>query len=244
LVFGIVTLAWVASGLFSLNPWGFLESRPDNAAERLAGPSQNWSSIRNSIEAIKASPMDGLVSLTSQPFDGRLFWLARFEDGRVLRLDQSGNVRNASSDELTAAAQLLAGENTIESNSLSEAEDAYYFKFQGFAEREPLILPVYRVIVEDDEHTSYYLDPSNTRLLARFDSAQRGYRWLFNGLHRIDFFAWLRIRPLWDFIVLFLMIGSTAGVGIGFYLALRRIKLDVSEAFKRRKPAQKSAPLP
>jgi len=244
LVFGIVTLTWVASGLFSLNPWGFLESHPDNAVERLAGPEQSWSSIRSSLEAIEASPMDGLVSLTTQPFDGRLFWLARFEDGRVLRLDENGNVRNASSDELTAAARLLAGENAIESASLSEAEDSYYFQFQGFAEREPLILPVYRVIVEDDEHTSYYLDPSNTRLLARFDSARRGYRWLFEGLHRIDFFAWLRIRPLWDFIVLFLMIGGTAGVGTGFYLALRRIRLDVSEAFRRRTPARKSAPLP
>ncbi len=244
LVFGIVTLAWVASGLFSMNPWGFLESGPDNAAERLAGPSQNWSSIRSSLEALEASPMDGLVSLTTQPFDGRLFWLARFEDGIVLRLDENGNVQDASSDELTAAAQLLAGENAIESAALSEAEDSYYFKFQGFAEREPLILPVYRVIVEDDERTSYYLDPSNTRLLARFDSAGRGYRWLFNGLHRLDFFAWLRIRPLWDFIVLFLMIGSTAGVGTGVYLAFRRIKMDIDQIFKRRTPAQKSAPLP
>ncbi|MEE8438303.1 MAG: PepSY domain-containing protein [Micropepsaceae bacterium] len=244
LVFGIVTLTWVASGLFSMNPWGFLESRPDNAAERLAGPPQNWSSIRSSLEALEANPMDGVVSLTTQPFDGRLFWLARFEDGNVLRLDENGNVQDASSDELAAAARLLAGENAIESAALSESEDSYYFRFQGFAEREPLILPVYRVIVEDDEHTSYYLDPSNTRLLARFDSARRGYRWLFDGLHRFDFFAWLRIRPLWDFIVLFLMIGGTAGVGTGVYLAFRRIKLDIDQVFKRRTPEQKSAPLP
>jgi len=244
LVFGIVTLTWVASGLFSMNPWGFLESGPDNALERLAGPEQNWSNVRSSIESLQTRNMDGLVSLTTLPFDGRLFWLARFEDGRVLRLDEYGNPQNTSSDELSTAAQRLAGENAIESAVLSETEDAYYFRFQGFAEREPQILPVYRVIVADDEHTIYYLDPSNGRLVARFDSARRGYRWLFDGLHRIDFFAWLRVRPLWDFIVLFLMIGGTAGVGTGVYLAFRRIKLDIEQIFRRRKRARKSAPLP
>ena len=105
-------------------------------------------------------------------------------------------------------------------------------------------MPVYRVIVADDEHTRYYLDPSNGRLLARIDSGGRGYRWLFSGLHRLDFTAWLRVRPLWDFIVLFLMICGTIGVGTGFYLAIRRIGLDVGQAFKRRTPARKSAPLP
>ncbi len=227
LVFGIATLTWVASGLFSMNPWGFLESSPDNAEERLAGPSQSWSSIRNSLEAFEANSMDGIVSLTTVPLDGNLYWLARFEDGGVLRLDENGNVQNASSDELAAAAQRLAGENPIETAALSESEDSYYFKFQGFAEREPLILPVYRVIVEDAEHTRYYLDPSNGRLLARVDSARRGYRWLFDGLHRIDFTAWLRVRPLWDIIVLFLMLGGTFGVGTGFYLAIRRIRIDL-----------------
>jgi hypothetical protein len=54
----------------------------------------------------------------------------------------------------------------------------------------------------------------------------------------------VRVRPLWDFIVLFLMIGGTAGVGTGFYLAVRRIKLDIEQAFKRRTLARKSAPLP
>jgi hypothetical protein len=130
-----------------------VESRPDNAVERLAGPEQSWSSVRRSIESLQTRNLDGLVSLTTLPFDGRLFWLARFEDGRVLRLDENGNARNASSVDLSAAALRIAGKNAIESAVLSETEDSYYFQFQGFAEREPLIWPVYRVIVADDEHT-------------------------------------------------------------------------------------------
>ena len=61
----------------------------------------------------------------------------------------------------------------------------------------------------------------------RVDAAERGYRWLFSGLHRWDFTATLRSRPLWDIIVLFLLLGSTAGVATGVYLAVRRIRLDL-----------------
>ncbi len=47
------------------------------------------------------------------------------------------------------------------------------------------------------------------------------------GLHRWDFTATLRSRPLCDVIVLFLLLGSTAGVATGVYLAIRRIRLDL-----------------
>ena len=34
---GVLTLTWVASGLFSMNPWGFLDSPGDGSREKLAG---------------------------------------------------------------------------------------------------------------------------------------------------------------------------------------------------------------
>ena len=72
------------------------------------------------------------------------------------------------------------------------------------------MLPVYRIALNDDERTQYYIDPTTAALLLRVDAAERGYRWLFSGLHRWDFTATLRSRPLWDIIVLFLLLGSTA----------------------------------
>ena len=89
------------------------------------------------------------------------------------------------------------------------------------------MLPVYRIVLNDTEATRYYLNPSTGQLLLRVASAERGFRWLFSGLHRWDFTATLRSRPLWDIIVLFLMIGGTAGVATGVYLAVRRIRLDL-----------------
>src|SRR5271156_1109601 len=51
------------------------------------------------------------------------------------------------------------------------------------------------VLLKDDESTRYYIDPQIAALLQRADATARWYRWLFGGLHRIDFTAWMRSRP-------------------------------------------------
>jgi hypothetical protein len=87
-------------------------------------------------------------------------------------------------------------------------------------------LPVYRIILADAERTRYYLDPASGALLQRADANRRWHRWLFAGLHRLDFAAWLRARPLWDITVLTLLFGGAAVSLTGVYLAVRRIRRD------------------
>jgi len=227
LAFGVVTLTWVISGLFSMQPWGFLESAGGNERERLAVAYPQWAEVQTSLDTIRARGMGDVVSLRAAPFGGNLYWLSTAQDGGVTRLDERGDPAPVTQEDLMQAAGLLAGEGAIETEGLLQAEDAYYFRFQGFAERDPLVLPIYRIALNDDERTQYYLNPSTGALLLRVDGAERGYRWLFSGLHRWDFTATLRSRPLWDVIVLFLMLGSTAGVLTGVFLAVRRIRLDL-----------------
>ena len=115
-------------------------------------------------------------------------------------------------------------------------EDAYYFAF-GIAERrDPPPFPVYRIILNDAEHMRYYLDPGTGQLLRKVDADGRGYRWLFSGLHRLDFSAWLRLRPLWDIIVLALLLGGIGLTATGTYLALSRIKRDLTFRPASRQP--------
>src|SRR6516225_7094578 len=54
LVFGVVTLSFVASGLVSMNPWGFLESRGGGERVRLEGRPLSWGEIRTSLDALRA----------------------------------------------------------------------------------------------------------------------------------------------------------------------------------------------
>ena len=83
-------------------------------------------------------------------------------------------------------------------------------------------------------------------MVQRADANARWHRWLFSGLHRIDFTAWMRARPTWDIIVLFLMAGGLSLAITGFYLALRRAWSDVVRMVRiasKRTPAPHAATL-
>lgn len=225
LVFGVLTLTWVVSGTISMNPWGFLEGGGGNERAALAGDPLPWSAWRDSLAHLTNSPaLTGAVTLASASEGGRLFWLARWADGRVLRLDDGGRTAPVSAAELTREAQLLASGRAIALQELMTVEDSYYYRTPG---SDRPTLPVYRVVLADAAQTRYYIDPRDGLLLGRVDADRRGYRWLFDGLHRLDFFAWLRWRPLWDAVMLLLLAGGIAVTGSGCYLAVRRIGRDV-----------------
>ena len=232
LVFGVVTLTWVVSGTLSMNPWGFLAGGGGGGERvRLAGEPIPWSEIRASIAALKENPPPAAVRVTSAALDGKLFWLAEKEDGAVLRLDSAGRPAPLAQSDLQAAVQRLAGAAQIESQAMMTAEDSYYFDFSIAEPGDRPPFPVYRVVLNDAEHTRYYLSPETGELLRKVDADGRGQRWLFSGLHRFDFAGWLRMRPVWDIVVLVLMLGGIGVTGTGAYLAIQRIRRDLT--FKR-----------
>jgi hypothetical protein len=102
---------------------------------------------------------------------------------------------------------------------------------------------VYKVVLADEERTFYYLNPGTGALVQRADATNRMHRWLFGGLHRLDFTAWMRSRPLWDVIMLTLLLGGTLVTFTGCYLALRRIRSDVAVLLRPFTRARVSAPL-
>jgi hypothetical protein len=114
LIFGVLTLTWVFSGLISMNPWGFLEGRGRGEASLVEGSSPRWKDVKASLEALRTQLAgSGVVSLTTAPFGGRLYWMATFNDGGVKRLDISGHVAQTSEAELAQAAQRIAGDVSL-----------------------------------------------------------------------------------------------------------------------------------
>ncbi|MDA0271908.1 MAG: hypothetical protein O3C68_01480, partial [Proteobacteria bacterium] len=81
-------------------------------------------------------------------------------------------------------------------------------------------LPVLRVRFEDPAKTWFHLDLRTGELLNRLTAMGRVQRWLYNGLHSLDFIFLIRNRPLWDVIVIALSIAgfafSVASVVIGW----------------------------
>jgi len=234
LVFGVLTLTWVASGLISMNPWGFLESRGRGEATLAQGPTPIWGDVKASIDTLRTQPsVANVVSLTTAPFGGKLYWMATLDDGSVKRLDAAGHIAPPNEIELAQAAARIAGDRGIAEQRLVNEEDAYYYARQR-RRFEQIALPVYRVILNDEEQTRYYLDANTGSLLQRADATGQRRRWLFSGLHRLDFTEWMRARPFRDIMMWLTLLGGLALSVTGVYLAVRRVRSDIAVVFRRR----------
>jgi uncharacterized iron-regulated membrane protein len=214
---GLLTLTWVASGLVSMNPWGFLESRPDDRAERLTG-AFTFGDLRQAVSAAKGA---AARQMETAPFEGRLYLMA---DGR--RLDATGRPTPLTEAQLATAASRLG---PVTSRGLIRGEDAYYF-----GHHEPVTLPAYKVVLKDGMR--FYLDPASGQVLSRVDGAARGYRWLHEGLHRLDFIRGFDRGAGWAAAMTALLALAGFGVATGVWLGWRRLKADLGGLRRTKAP--------
>jgi hypothetical protein len=82
-------------------------------------------------------------------------------------------------------------------------------------------LPVILVLTHDADKTRYYVDPKSARVVTTYSSRNWVSRYLYNGLHSLNF-PWLyNYRPLWDIVVIAFMLGGTGLCVTSLVLAWR-----------------------
>ncbi len=172
------------------------------------------------MNALAASPLaGGAQSVAYAPFAGRPYFVVEQEDGSRRRLDGIGLAAPLTSDDTARVVMALAAGAPVASTERLDTGDAYFFGRPG----SPAQLPVVRVILRDAESTRYYVDPVSAEILEKVDGNARGYRWLHQGLHRLDFSAALRQRPAWDVLMLALLSGVLAVTATGVFLGMRSL---------------------
>lgn len=248
-LFGIVTLTWVFSGLVSMEPWGWTTddgvrvSRDvfqdtELALESFAAPrQQDFSELGNvGIKQLEFSRLMGgtyLLASYSIPADGRSSKRDRLHQPYNINGQSSAAtvVMNASSGSLqetfatqelvTTLAAAIPQAKVSESDLLTDYDD-YYYSRQG-----QLPLPVLRVKFDDPAASWIYVDPQRGRLLSQISKYSRVERWLYSGLHSLDFAFWYHQRPLWDIGVILLLCGGLGSSLLGLYFSVRRIRSDI-----------------
>jgi hypothetical protein len=109
-----------------------------------------------------------------------------------------------------------AGESGLAEITTIDQYDMYYL--DRHRERP---LPVVLARLNDAEKTRLYIDPKTSRLVGTYSSSNWMSRWLYHGLHSLDF-PWLyNYRPLWDIVVITFMVGGTALCVTSLVLAWR-----------------------
>lgn len=213
---GLLTLTWVASGLFSMNPWGLFESRSDDRAEQMTG-GVSFGDLKLAIEGAKAASVTPR-RLVAAPLEGGLYLMA---DG--VRLDATGRPAPLASATLARAAARLGPAERAE---LIVREDAYYY-----GHHQPVSLPAYRVELRDGAR--FYLDPASGAVLARVDGPRKAGRWLFEGLHRLDLVRGFDRGVGWAAAMVVLLVFAGAGVATGVWLGWQRVRTDVARVMKK-----------
>lgn len=223
LFFGILTLTWVASGLFSMNPWGFLDSMAGFAERRQLSGQMQWRSVRSALGNLPALPKD-TVRVEAAPLDGQVYLIAVDRHGKSARYDSNGQSAPLSRNDLIFA---ISRDMRLAKLDRLTQEDSYYY-----SHKFPAALPVWRAQLDDPERTLLYIDAASGQLIRAFDRNGRGFRWLQDGLHRLDF-PLLRTRPVWDLVVIPLLAMVTLICGTGTWMAWKKVLRDIRRIRRR-----------
>ncbi len=216
LCFGALALTWVCSGMFSLNPFRWSPGSGPTAEEEEAlagGPLR--------VERFVLPPSDALAACRREirtreiellQVAGRPFYLCRESPSatRLVRADAPGAAMQALERDaaLAAGGALFRGRPIVETAVL-DADDTYHYG----RHRDPAApRRVLRVRLGDADATWYYIDLQTAKIAKRMTSRARLERWLYHGLHSLDFPALYARRALWRFVIVTL---CACGLALG-----------------------------
>jgi uncharacterized iron-regulated membrane protein len=249
-VFGLFALTWVFSGLLSMEPFAWTNATGLSVRrDAFSGGALDLAAFSRFDAEGWRRALDGRVlkEVELKKIQDESFYLARYTVARSEaareRLHQPYNVsgRNEPDHVLLAARTLhmrhepfttesllarlktAAPDAAIVEHELLSEYDAYYY---SRGRQAPL--PVLRVKFDDPAATWVYIDPHLSQVVAVIHRLNRLERWLYNGLHSLDFSFWYDRRPLWDIGMIVLSLGALGTSLIGLYLGVKRLRRDVA----------------
>jgi hypothetical protein len=252
-LFGVISLTWVFSGLLSMEPFAWnnvhginvdREVYTEGELDLSAFPALNtpqWATLSSDqikeVEFVRLHTEEYYIVSYSNASDLDMNKRERLHQPYNIIAQAQANSTLIHAESFKASTgfdpQMLIDkldtsipDATVLDYTLLENYDAYYY-----SRNDQLPLPVLRVKFNDPLQSWIYIDPQQSQLLTVIHKWSRLERWLYNGLHSLDFAFWYHQRPLWDIGVIFLLGGGLATSLLGLYFGLRRVKRDALTLF-------------
>jgi PepSY-associated transmembrane protein len=219
LLFGIGAATWAFSGMLSMDPFPAFNERTPPAVAQALRRHPELAAFAGTDPRAALAQLAGLdvKELELTTVAGEPVYLATLAGGDTRIVPVTGSARTGfDPDRLIAVVTAAAHPNGLAEARVLEHYDRYYLD-----RRKLKPLPVVLARVDDAEQTRYYIDPRTATVVGSYSSRSRMNRWLYHGLHSLDF-PWLYDhRPLWDVIVIAFMLGGTALCVTSLILAWR-----------------------
>ena len=248
IVFGVFTLTFAFSGLVSMEPWVWTNA-PGQELPRdvlTGGPADlsrfstldpaTWHRVLDgrAVKEVEFARMmdehyfivrqgsrardEGDRERLHQPYPIRH---ARIEDNRLLVAADTMTVRTDPFDQASLVARIkdAAPEASIVESQLLTEYDSYYYSRVG---QTPL--PALRIKFDDPAETWVYVDPSLSQVVTAINRWGRVERWVYHGLHSLDFGFLYNSRPSWDIVMIVLCLGGLTSSGLGLVMGIQRMR--------------------
>jgi hypothetical protein len=225
LIFGLFTFTWIFSGLLSMDPWDWHPGTSPTAQQRSAvagGPLRlegiMVDALQRGVDALPSPSAD----IEVVQFEGEPYFVAK-RALVSLAAPTHGVIERFSDDRMLAAAVRSMPSVAIEDAEVLHAYDSYYYDRDG-----QLGLPVMRVRFADAPRTWLYLDPARGAIVRKEERLTRLNRWLYHGLHSLDFPFLYNRRLLWDVVMVVLSLGGLASALTSMAPAWKRLRRHVA----------------
>jgi hypothetical protein len=204
LVFGAAAATWAFSGMLSMDP--FATGSASRIPESLLGGCDLESATARDVRTALVLAGGTVVQLECASLAGEPLYLATLTGGATRIVPIGGAVRSEfSANAIAASAAGWSPGSRVAGVIVVTKYDRYYLDRHR---RRPL--PVLLVRLDDADGTRLYVDPKTASVAGSYSSRQWTARWLYHGLHSLDF-PWLyETRPSWDLIVVGFMLGGAA----------------------------------
>ena len=233
LVFGCVTFTWILSGCLSLEPFSWHPGTTPTAEQQAAVAGAPYR-----IRGIAVEELERVLTALSPSFAPRELELVQFRGQMYVRAQDGATGRQRLASVKTEATLnlmkrfpdeeiVVAARRAMPSASMTDARwideyDAYYYDRSGTRR-----LPVLRAKYDDLDETWLYLDPFRGEISRKEERLTRLNRWLYHGLHSLDFPFLYYHRPLWDIVVVGLSLGGIVLSATTLLPAWRRVRRHV-----------------
>jgi hypothetical protein len=232
LFFGIVACTWAFSGMLSMDPFPVATGGESGRASgaRMLAVLRGGRLQLGAFE--KKPPREALAEIGSQirvkqldliGFVGDPVYLATQDPQhtRIVSMEAPPDI-GFDPERIIQILRLASQPTDLAEARLITEYDAYYL---DRLRQKPL--PVILARLTDKEQTRYYIDPRTARVVGSYSSQLWMSRWLYHGLHSLNF-PWLyKHRPAWDIVVLSLLFEGTALCITSIILAWRVLRRKV-----------------
>ena len=219
------------SGFMSMTPWGLFDAKTSFTQQlgryQQGGGGSSLNPVYSTAEEVRQllqqHQTDGIKELNWHWLAGQSL-LALHHSPDVFRSVQGENLlteADLAPQIASATNQLLPDSEQSSMEYLEDYDNHYYARHERFRP-----LPVIRVKFSDPESTWFHIHAQTGQLLGRLTYRNRVQRWLYNGLHTLDFNILIRHRPLWDILLILLCSAAALFSLTSITIAWRRLRMN------------------